>query len=192
MIFSKVNWAGLLQNCATVCKSSPAPMGPEIAQKIDRLPAFETVIPKTEQSFSPPQPLLDNAFGQSLQPLLPFLPWTLRYRTDDPEQEKYGWVELVGPDGVQSAKDFRLGIFWQAPWENYPPHQHNAEELYCIISGEAEWQRGQEHFRPRPAGASFFHSSRQIHSTRTGSEPILALWAWQGQIDWESYSVKPL
>jgi len=64
--------------------------------------------------------------------------------------DNYGWTDLLGQSG--SAPDERLacGVLLLGPELYYPPHQHEAEEMYVPLSGTAQWSQG----RPRLAAAS--------------------------------------
>jgi hypothetical protein len=58
-----------------------------------------------------------------------------------------------------------------------------AVELYLVLGGTAEWQRGDEPWRRRPPGAFILHPSRIGHAMRTLEEPLLALYAWHGVLE---------
>ncbi|MDP6190968.1 MAG: dimethylsulfonioproprionate lyase family protein, partial [Gammaproteobacteria bacterium] len=164
-------------------------MGPVTAERIRRLPVLSAPLPLKSIALSM-QPALEALGSHLIRPdleaLLPYLPWQLRGAS-----ENYAWVELIGPDGIQYAADFRVGLYWQDADALYPLHRHNAAELYYIFVGAAGWQRGDEQEIIRPPGSYFLHASGQCHSTRTYSQQLLSIWAWDGDIGWESYTVDP-
>jgi mannose-6-phosphate isomerase-like protein (cupin superfamily) len=66
------------------------------------------------------------------------------------------------------------------PAAHYPSHAHRAEELYLVLSGTADWQRGDEPFAARRPGAVIIHASSEPHAMQTAQEPLLALYLWRG------------
>jgi mannose-6-phosphate isomerase-like protein (cupin superfamily) len=95
--------------------------------------------------------------------------------------ERYGWAELVGPFGPWPSERARLGFLLLGPETLYPAHAHAAEEIYLVVAGTAAWWRGQGPWEVRPPGALIHHPSRTPHATRTGAEPLLALYLWWGE-----------
>ena len=102
-------------------------------------------------------------------------------------RRRHGWVEIAGPDGTVVCDDVRFGFYLQAPETFYPAHCHEAEELYLVLSGTAEWQAGDDDFSSKPPGSLVHHRPWQAHAMRTLSDPLLALWGWSGAIGHDSY-----
>ena len=75
-----------------------------------------------------------------------------------------------------------FGMLLIGPGRHYPPHSHPAREIYLTVTGGAEWRREDEARRIRPAGEFIHHTPHQTHETRTMDQPLLALYAWQGEI----------
>ena len=98
-------------------------------------------------------------------------------------------TELIGPAGFFKHSDIRIGLLLQRPETIYPMHQHAAEELYFILSGNAYWAVDHETLKPKPPKSFVHHNSNQSHCITTGEEPLLALWGWTGDIDGSSYSI---
>lgn len=94
----------------------------------------------------------------------------------------YAYVALVGPDGQIPSSECRLGLYLQRPGLHYPPHAHDAEELYLIVSGTADWQAGDRRFKAVP-GQLIHHAPAMPHVMATGEVPLLAIWAWLGDIE---------
>lgn len=91
-------------------------------------------------------------------------------------------VEIVGPDGMIPHDNIRFGILCQREGHFYPQHSHAAEELYFILSGQAEW--GQDDLAPvrRSEGQFVHHPPWMRHSIRTMDNLLLAFWGWTGDI----------
>jgi mannose-6-phosphate isomerase-like protein (cupin superfamily) len=102
---------------------------------------------------------------------------------------RYGFVELVGPDGMLPHAGFRFGLYLQAPMTYYPRHWHAAEEFYFLLSGMAEWRRGDNPANALHSDDLIRHASGEPHAMRTFAMPLLAMWAWVGDLGTESYRI---
>lgn len=102
---------------------------------------------------------------------------------------RYCYCDIVGPQGPIRADDICFGAYLQFPDAWYPFHWHAAEELYFPISGTALWSRDGVSDRPEPPGTLIRHASMERHATRTVAQPLLALWAWIGDLDAATYGI---
>jgi mannose-6-phosphate isomerase-like protein (cupin superfamily) len=127
----------------------------------------------------------------SLRALGPHLDWRQNpnYRRQPPDPrflDHYGYAVLVGPpdDPPPHVADSRLalGILLLGPGTHYPRHHHPAEEVYAVVSGDAEWRRGDGPWRREPPGALIHHAPGVPHATRTGARPLLVLYLWRGDL----------
>lgn len=96
-------------------------------------------------------------------------------------------AEILGPDAPIPARRLRVGFLYQRPDSYYPLHNHDADETYVILAGQALWTAGDD-VRMRSAGAMIHHPSRMPHAFRTGPEGMIALYRWSGDINAESYT----
>ncbi len=94
--------------------------------------------------------------------------------------KRYGWTEIIGQGGPCVSNKVRAGFVVWAPETYYPAHAHVAEELYVVLAGTGEWERGDEGVKTRPPGSVFLHTTQMWHATRTFKEPVLALYMWRG------------
>ncbi len=115
--------------------------------------------------------------------------WRQSCRPDAPDlyNENHAFVEVVGPDGHLAVDGIRFGLFVLGPEVYYPPHVHEAEEFYLILSGTADWQQDDEAYRPVPPGQIVHNASLQPHAMRVNDEPLIVLWGWCGDIGWTQY-----
>jgi mannose-6-phosphate isomerase-like protein (cupin superfamily) len=123
---------------------------------------------------------------RSLARILPSLSWRRTYAGAPGLEEfleGYGYAELVGPGGPVRAPDLRLGVLLLGPGVLYPPHRHPAEELYLVVSGTALWKRGGGRFLARPPGSAVHHPPEEPHAMRAQGEPLLAVYAWTGDVE---------
>lgn len=102
---------------------------------------------------------------------------------------RFAFVEIVGPEGLIADERIKLGLYLQSPNTYYPPHAHAAEELYLPLSGTALWQQGEGDFVPRAPGELIHHQSWESHAMQTGDQPLLAMWAWRGNLSTADYSI---
>ncbi len=131
-------------------------------------------------------PLAAATVTRAVRPFAAGLGWRHKYQVDDklPNfSQNFAFAEIVGPPGPVLSQDLRCGLILQAPQTFYPTHNHTAVELYLVLGGTAEWQRGTEPWVNRPPGTFILHPSRIGHAMRTGAEPLLALFAWHGMLE---------
>jgi dimethylpropiothetin dethiomethylase len=119
------------------------------------------------------------------------LPWRapVAGRIPEPTSSRLAVVEIVGPDGMIDHPGCRFGLFLQMADFFYPGHRHEAEELYLVLSGTAEWILEASDPARRPPGSFVHHRPWQVHAMNTTDEPLLAMWGWSGNISLDSYSM---
>ena len=135
-----------------------------------------------EKSLRSPEAI---SLTQSLESIAPVLDWRMN------ERISMMFTKLVGPDGVVSCDRFLFGTFLIAPDTVYPLHTHAALETYIILSGKSRWWNSDAGYKVQHPGTVIVHEPFQPHAMRTGSEPLLTLWAWQDDISFESYRFEP-
>jgi quercetin dioxygenase-like cupin family protein len=96
-------------------------------------------------------------------------------------------AEMMGPEGPIRAPDLRLGLLYQRPDTYYPLHNHDADETYVILAGQALWTAGDD-VRLRQRGEMIHHPSLMPHAFRAGPQGFVALYRWSGDINTESYA----
>ena len=130
-----------------------------------------------------------HAIAGTLAAFAADLPWQVAPSLQANPQtcDRHAYVELVGPDGLAVTDEVRFGLYLQAADTVYPPHRHAAEELYYVVSGTADWQKDDDAFALREPGTLIHHTPWQDHATTTRSEPLLAMWAWLGDLNPQSY-----
>ncbi len=96
--------------------------------------------------------------------------------------DRYGYVELVGPGRPIENSDLLVGLLMLGPGMHYPDHAHPAEEIYHVVAGTADWWREDEGWREKGPGTLIHHVPMMRHAMRTGTEPLLALYCWTGEV----------
>jgi hypothetical protein len=126
----------------------------------------------------------------ALAALGPWLVWTQNpnYRRAQPSEDfldHYGYAVVAGPrEGAPALVEhatLALGVLLLGPGTHYPLHQHPATEIYVPLN-KAEWWRGEGPWREEAPGAVILHPSEIPHATRTGGEPLLAIYLWSGDL----------
>jgi mannose-6-phosphate isomerase-like protein (cupin superfamily) len=124
---------------------------------------------------------------QALRTLEALLPWRQNpnyslERMGAAYLENYGYLEIIGASGISCEDRVVAGVMLLGPETHYPPHAHPATEHYYVLSGTAFWGFGNGPLEPRPPGSLIYHPSGVSHQTRTGNEPLLVLYLWQGEV----------
>jgi quercetin dioxygenase-like cupin family protein len=126
-----------------------------------------------------------EAIFQVFLPYLEALPWRYSYasRPDAPDiGERMAWAELIGPVAPFHSGKVCLGLTAIGPGLFYPPHYHPAVETYLVVSGTAAWTANGV-TRQHPPGTLILHPANLVHAMRTGDEPLLAAYAWTGEVE---------
>lgn len=99
--------------------------------------------------------------------------------------DNYFFAPIIGMhrNSVASCDEVSVFLTIQAPQIFYPSHVHKAPELYHVIGGRAEWERGAEGFVERLPGEWICHSTGMRHAMRTNSEPLLSMAIWTADLD---------
>ena len=85
------------------------------------------------------------------------------------------------------ADAVRMGLFLLRPEVFYPPHAHRAEEIYLVLAGAGAWQGSAPRFAAKGPDDLVHHAPLEPHAIRTAERGMLTLWAWRGEIGFESY-----
>jgi len=123
----------------------------------------------------------------------PFLPWGSN-PVAHLQPRGFGAIKsaatLLGPEGPILSPAFRFGLYYQRPDSYYALHDHEAAETYTILAGSALWTAGGRSSW-RNAGEAIHHPARMPHAFRAGSDGLLAIWRWSGDIRPETYRLLP-
>jgi quercetin dioxygenase-like cupin family protein len=152
-------------------------------------PSSHPVVRQLRQT--PPQPgdAHTVAIFRAFLPQLDALPWRYSYapRPDAPDiGERMAWAELVGPIAPFQSAKVCLGLTAIGPRLLYPLHHHPAVETYLVVSGTAAWTAGEAEARAarhHPPGTLILHPANIVHAMETGDEPLLAAYAWTGDVE---------
>lgn len=121
---------------------------------------------------------------QALQDAAHLLEWRQTYGPAQVSQrflDNYGWSELAGPAGPVPSTELAAGFLILGPGIEYPPHHHEAPELYRPLAGRAAWWRPRGGWHEVAPGETVCHACWEPHAMRTGVQPMLALYLWRGE-----------
>ena len=90
----------------------------------------------------------------------------------------YAYAAFSGPDAPIRCAVPRGGMFIMAPRLVYPGHNHEPREVYLVLTPGSQWRLDNGEWFDVEPGDLIYHDSWQIHSMRTGSEPLLAFAGW--------------
>jgi quercetin dioxygenase-like cupin family protein len=100
--------------------------------------------------------------------------------------DNYGYAVIAGPPEIvpplASADKIATGLILFGPQTCYPLHRHPAIEIYYVVSGHAEWWRGDGPWQEKPPGSLIYHESWIPHGMRTSDEPLIAAYLWKGDL----------
>ena len=108
----------------------------------------------------------------------------------DTFRANYAYADLIGPEGLMPSDEVYIGVSIQAPETLYPSHVHKSVEVYYVVAGFADWQRGPEPWTRRSPGSFLLHGSGVRPATRTADEPLLAFAVWLGDVNSECVIVR--
>jgi hypothetical protein len=110
------------------------------------------------------------------------LTWRRSYTTSEVSAEfldNYAWTEFVGLGAAVPSDHLACGVLLLGPRVTYPPHRHEAEEIYLPLAGTAAWMQGRAAWDSKPPGTLIHHARHEPHAMRTGDSPLLALYLWR-------------
>lgn len=125
------------------------------------------------------QPLID-----ALHAVIPYAQWRTTYTAAQVGTRfvnTYGYIELYGPSGHYVSQQSRAFIgYWGADLF-YPPHRHEAEEVYFVAAGSAAFAIDDQPAQMRRVEEVQIHTAFKSHSMQTGADNgVLCLVLWRG------------
>jgi len=91
----------------------------------------------------------------------------------------YGFAEIIGQQGPFVSERIRAGIGIWGPNIVYPVHKHQAEEVYIVLTGSAEFTVGAAEEIRHNAGDVVFVESGTPHGFRTTGQGLVVYYLWQ-------------
>ena len=123
-----------------------------------------------------------------IKKILPYANWRQNYEEKDVGQsflDKFAYFELFGPTGHFLTNDMSLYVIFFDKDTYYTWHNHEAEELYFVISGSAKFESKGDKSEILDKLKSRFHKSYQPHSLTTLNEKCLCIVMWRDKLNSE-------
>ena len=102
----------------------------------------------------------------------------------------YGFFELIGPTGHFKTSEMALYVNYLDKNTLYPLHNHEAEELYFIISGQAKFENNNDDYEILTSNKTRFHKSFEPHAITTDNNQILSFVIWKNKFEKVSKIIK--
>ena len=108
------------------------------------------------------------------------------YRGNAPNSQadkdsKHFYRILLGPGATTklNPKNIMCGTYYLKPGVTYPAHNHPANEMYYVVSGEADWWADDEN-RVVQAGNIMYHRPYTVHgfTNKSKTDPLHMFWCW--------------
>ena len=122
----------------------------------------------------------------ALKDLTHFVNWEPGYGEQDVGKDflnNYGFFELIGPTGHFETSEMALYVNYLEKNTHYPLHNHEAEELYFVLSGEAKFESANEKSELLTSTKTRFHKSFQPHAITTSNQQILSIVIWKNKFE---------
>ena len=116
--------------------------------------------------------------------------WNLAYQDTNIGADflaRFGNYCLIGEGGPWISDRLAAYVVYMPPNLYYPWHHHKAEEIYCVIAGEAKFMREGEATQTHVTGDVVFHASNQPHAAQTDASGMLAYVLWRNHLGSELF-----
>ncbi len=91
----------------------------------------------------------------------------------------YGFTEVIGKQGPFVSERIRAGISILGPHIEYPRHHHQAEEIYAVLAGAADFRVGDHPLTRQVSGDIVYVGPNEPHGFITGDDIMVILYLWQ-------------
>ena len=91
----------------------------------------------------------------------------------------YCFSEIIGKQGPFVSDRVRAGISILGPRIEYPRHHHQAEEIYAVLAGSADFRVGDEAPAARHSGDVVYVAPNRPHGFETGDDILVIYYLWQ-------------
>ena len=118
----------------------------------------------------------------------PHAHWKQTYNEKDVGKkflDKFAYFEMFGPTGHFLTNEMSLYVIFFDKETYYTWHNHEAEELYFVVSGRAKFESKGDKPEILYKKKSRFHKSFQPHSLTTIKDKCLCLVVWRDNLDSE-------
>ena len=97
--------------------------------------------------------------------------------------DRFACYCIIGENAPFMSAAIRLFMVYMPYHFYYPWHQHPAEEMYMVVSGNGVFKRKGCPDERLTEGSTSFHESNQPHALETLDDPVLCLVAWRDDFE---------
>jgi len=97
--------------------------------------------------------------------------------------DRFACYCIIGENAPFMSAAIRLFMVYMPCHFYYPWHQHPAEEMYMVVSGNGVFKRKGCPDERLTEGCTSFHESNQPHALETLDDPVLCLVAWRDDFE---------
>ena len=129
----------------------------------------------------------------AISDLSPYVNWEQGYEEKEVGKDflsKYGFFELIGPTGHYETSEMALYVNFLDQNAYYPWHNHEAEELYFIVSGKAKFECKDQNIEILSSTKTRLHRSFQPHAITTIENQVLSFVIWKNKFENVSKMIK--
>ena len=126
----------------------------------------------------------------AISALSPYAKWEQGYDEKDVGNDflnKYGFFELIGPTGHYETSEMAFYVNFFDINAYYPWHNHEAEELYFIVSGKAKFECEDQDVEILSSTKTRLHKSFQPHAITTIENQVLSFVIWKNKWPFNCY-----
>ena len=141
-----------------------------------QLPGCAFVADAVRQAKSAEDPVIARIAGM-IDAQSPRLRWMLRTGLPGAAGDfplRHANAMFVGDNGLETS-DVTVGVTIMGPNTVYADHSHPPEETYLVLS-PGEWRQNTGPWREPGVGGVVYNPPGIVHSMRSGSHPLLAVW----------------
>ena len=123
---------------------------------------------------------------KSISKLSPYVNWEHGYKEKEVGKDflnRYGFFELIGPSGHFKTSEMALYVNYLCKNAYYPWHNHDAEELYFIVSGKAKFESKDQNTEILSSTNTRLHKSFESHAITTDENPVLSFVIWKNKFE---------
>ena len=123
----------------------------------------------------------------------PYAHWKQTYDEKDVGKnflDKFAYFEFFGPTGHFLTNEMSLYVIFFDKETYYTWHNHEAEELYFVISGNAKFESKNDKSEVLYKTRTRFHKSFQPHSLTTLNDKCLCFVVWKDKLNSEIKVIK--
>lgn len=112
---------------------------------------------------------------QTIEPRLSWSPRPGAEKVSEAFASGHANATIIGPDGIETRSDVRIGVSLMAPQVQYVDHHHPPAEVYLVLS-PGTWRQADRPWHEPGVGGTVFNTPNIVHAMKSGEAPLFAIW----------------